>query len=142
MSVCKLGYTVALVALEQGQFEDAWQSIQESLTLANEHELRVHTARAMYLTGLYHQQKNDLAAAEAAWQQSLFLAHETGQRLVLWQVHVALGEATENGALTAVHFQIASEIIHQIAAPIVDETLRQTFLDSPQVRRVLTAVQP
>lgn len=133
-------YTFALVALEQRQLEDAWEHIQESLALAQQHELRVHTARAMYLTGLYQQQKGDLAAAQAAWQQSLFLAHETGQRVVLWQAHVALAEVTDNGALAAVHRQIAAEIIHQIAAPIVDEALRQTFLDASQVKQVLTAV--
>lgn len=134
-------YTSALIELEQEQLDEAWQYIQASLALAEQHELRVHTARALYLAGLYHQQRGDQAAAQVAWQQCQFLAHETGQRLVLWQVHVAQGDATNNKALAIVHYQIAAEIIHQIAAPIVDESLRQTFLKSPQVKRVLAALQ-
>jgi tetratricopeptide (TPR) repeat protein len=130
-------YTFALVELEQGQLEQAWQRIQKSLALAEQHELRVHTARALYLAGLYHQQRTDQAGAQVAWQQCQFLAHETGQRMVLWQVHVAQGDATNNAALATVHYQIAAEIINQIAAPIADEPLRQAFLNAPQVKRVL-----
>jgi tetratricopeptide (TPR) repeat protein len=130
-------YTFALVELEQNQVDEAWQHIQESINLAEQHELRVHTARALYLAGLYHQQGGDRAAAQVAWQQCQFLAHETGQRLVLWQVHVAQGDAAENAALATVHYQIAAEIIRQIAAPIADEPLRKAFHDAPQVKRVL-----
>lgn len=134
-------YTLALVELEQGQLEDAWEHIQKSLALAQQYEMRVHVARTMYLMGLYHQQNGDVVAAQAAWQQSLFLTHETGQRLVLWQGHVALGDVADNPALAMVHYQIAAEIIHQVTAPIADEALRRQFLDAPQVKRVLTAVQ-
>jgi hypothetical protein len=65
---------------------------------------------------------------------------DTGQRWVLWQVHAAQGELADNKALTAVHNQIAAEILHQIAAPITDDVLRQTFLNAPQVKRVLDTV--
>jgi tetratricopeptide (TPR) repeat protein len=134
-------YTFALVELEQGQPEAAWQHIAVSLVLAEEHEMRVHAARALYLAGLYHQQKGDTAAAQVAWQQCQFLAHETGQRLVLWQTHAAQGQATDNRALAAVHYQIAAEIIHQIAAPITDSSLRSTFLNALPVKQVLEMTQ-
>lgn len=132
-------YTFAQVELEQANLDQAWHYIQASLTLAEQHQLRVHTARTLYLAGLYHQQQGDSGAAQVAWQQCEFLAHETGQRWVLWQVHAAQGDMADNPALAAVHYQIAAEIIHQIAAPIADETLRQAFLNAPPVKRILDA---
>jgi tetratricopeptide (TPR) repeat protein len=133
-------YTFGLMELEQAHWDKVWHLIQESLALSDEHELRVHKARVLYLAGLYQQQKGDRAAAQAALQEAQFLAHDTGQRWVLWQVHAAQGELADNKALTAVHNQIAAEILHQIAAPITDDVLRQTFLNAPQVKRVLDTV--
>jgi hypothetical protein len=75
--------------------------------------------------------------AQQFWQQALFLAHETGRRMLLWQVHAALAEIAPSPALGTVHNRIAGEIIEQILHPIKDETLRQTFLQADPVRAVL-----
>jgi hypothetical protein len=75
--------------------------------------------------------------AEQLWQQGLFLAHEANRRMLLWQLHGALSRISNNPALKDVHNRIAAEVIQQIAFPIEDENLKQTFLNAPAVRDVL-----
>ena len=70
------------------------------------------------------------------WQEALFLAHETEQRFLCWQLHVELAHIAPNPNLCTVHLNMAREIINQIATPIEDEELRRSFLQAPLVQAV------
>ena len=74
-------------------------------------------------------------------QEALFLAHETGRRMLLWQIHAALSEIAPNKALANVHDRIASEIIIQILDPVDDEALCQTFQKAPPVRAIFERLE-
>ena len=94
-------------------------------------------AEALQALGHVQRQTGDLEAAQGYWQQALFLAHETGRRMLLWRLHAALAEVARSKELASVHNQIAAEIIRQIANPIEDLELRQKFLDAEAVSDVL-----
>ncbi len=91
--------------------------------------------------GLYHREKGELEEAQQVWQQALFLAHETGRRMLLWRIHAGLASVAPNKALANVHDRIASEIILQILDPIEDEALCQTFKNAPPVRAIFDRVK-
>lgn len=123
----------ARTELEAGELETAEKTAQEAQTMAQEVKSRNHLAKAYYVIGLCHQAQGKTSAAEAAWQQAIFLAHETDQKSLLWQIHAALATALADPGTAAVHRQIALDIIEQLAEPIQNETLRQGFLQSDPV---------
>lgn len=133
--------SLAQVEISQGNLNIARKHIEQLTELAHHFKARTYIARAHYAWGIYHWEQGDEIAAQESWQQALFLAHETGQRMVIWNVHARLAEAVANSPLAKVHWQIASEVIQQIVEPIEDRGLRQKFLDAPAVKRVLDLAQ-
>lgn len=131
-------YSLALAELERNHDSVAREHIRELAEMAESSKARVYLARANYALGLYHKKQGNFSAAEEAWHQSLFQAHETAQRLLLWRIHASLGDIAPNQALADVHHRIAAEVIQQIAEPIEDEAVRAVFLNSAPIQAVLT----
>ncbi|MCI0396633.1 MAG: tetratricopeptide repeat protein [Chloroflexi bacterium] len=130
-------YSLALAEIQRGNLERGREQAMELRRLAEQGNTRGYLADALHALGLYYQARGDEEAAQQMWQQALFLAHETGRRMLLWQVHAALAAIAPNADLAAVHNRIAAEVIEQIVHPIEDEALRQKFLQGPPVRAVL-----
>ncbi|GJM42204.1 MAG: hypothetical protein DHS20C20_24860 [Ardenticatenaceae bacterium] len=98
---------------------------------------RWHQANGLYAIGCFEQLLGNLSKAEELWQRAIFLAHETENRMLLWQLHAALAQIAQQPNLAAVHNRIAAEVIQQIAEPFVDETLKAGFLEAEPVTAVL-----
>jgi tetratricopeptide (TPR) repeat protein len=130
-------YALALAEVKRNSLEIAYNYIQELQALAAESQTRGHEANALHALGLYHQRQGNVDAAEEVWQQALFVAHETGKRVLLWQLHAALADIAATPNLANAHRRIAAEVIQQIAEPLEDEALRQTFLTAPPVAAIL-----
>ncbi len=75
--------------------------------------------------------------AEELWHRALFLAHETDRRTLLWQIHAGLADVADSEGLALVHYRIAGEVLRQIAEPIDDEDLRETFLNAATIKQLL-----
>lgn len=131
-------YSLALAQVEQGQTDAARQHGQELRALAEANNARGYVGNSLHILGLCHEKEGDFASAEQAWQQAIFLAHETNWRVLLWQLHAALSRISANPALAEIHNQIAAEVIQQIIYPIEDESLKQKFLSAPPVQAVLS----
>jgi hypothetical protein len=130
-------YSMALVEVNQQQVEEAERHTLQLQKLADQTNSERYWARARYALGLVRQKQGDGIAAAEQWQQALFLAHRTNQRMLLWQIHASLAEISTIPGLGAVHLRIAAEIIQQIAQPIQDETLRNHFIAAAPVAHVL-----
>jgi tetratricopeptide (TPR) repeat protein len=98
---------------------------------------RWHRANGLYVSGLFQQMAGGRSVAEEQWQQAIFLAHETENRVLLWQLHAALAGIAQQPTLAMVHNRIAAEVIQQIAEPFVDDALIAQFLSAPAVTAVL-----
>ena len=133
-------YSLAYAELQRGNAATAFNYAQRLKEEAEKNQALVDLVYGLHVLGLYHQRQGDGAAAEQAWQQGIFLAHQTGQRMILWQIHAGLAEVAANRELAAVHRRIAAEVIQQIAFPIEDETVRQKFLSAPDVQAVLAQI--
>ncbi|MBK9055487.1 MAG: tetratricopeptide repeat protein [Chloroflexi bacterium] len=131
-------YSLVVTELGQDHIDTAENYADQLLDLANRKDSPRYRARSRYALGLVKQKQGDSNAAAEQWQQALFLAHQTHQQMLLWQIHASLAEASPIPGLGAVHLRIAAEIIQQIAQPISDEALRQKFLSSSQVTNVLS----
>lgn len=130
-------YALARVAWQRG---DANGEVYASKLLAATSEpghSRWHRANGLHVSGLFRQMAGELSAAEEMWQQAIFLAHETENRMLLWQLHAALAQIAQLPTLTTVHNRIAAEVIQQIAEPFTDEVLRAQFLGAQAVTAVL-----
>ncbi len=130
-------YSLSLAEGKLGNLEMAKTHAQVLLELAREKNARAYEADALHALGVCTKLSNDIAQAEQFWQQASFLAHETEQRMLLWQIHAAMAEVATKPGLADVHRRIASEVIEQIVYPIGDKKLREKFLTAPQVKAVL-----
>lgn len=133
-------YSLVLAELKRGDltaaatYADALKKVSEAA------RLRSYQAYALYAAGLIARARGDNAAAEQAWQQALFQAHQNHQQTLLWQIHAQLAQISINPALAQVHNQIAAEVIHQMVDPIQDKALQQCFLNQPEIQAVITAL--
>lgn len=132
-------YALSLAEGKLGNLEMAKTHAQVLLELAREKSARAYEAEALYALGLCYKLREDTEKALQLWQQASFLAHETEQRMVLWQIHAAMAEAVTGPELPGVHRRIAAEVITQITQDISDKKLREKFLAAPQVKAVLAA---
>lgn len=130
-------YSLALAELQADNREQAFRFAQRLQQFAEDSDVRSQKAKALYALGLCAQQAGDEERAKELWEEALFLAHETRQRFLRWQLHAELAHVATTPGLRDVHLRIAAELIHQIADPIEDEELRQVFLLSPMVQPVL-----
>lgn len=129
--------SLTLAEMDYGNLDQAWEHIDQLQKLAESNQLKAYLGRAYHARGLYAFHRGKINQAEQYWQQALFMAHETGQRMLLWRIHGVLATLAPNPALKAVHKRIAAEVIEQIAHPIKDHTLREKFLKAKAVRAVL-----
>ncbi|VAW43430.1 diguanylate cyclase/phosphodiesterase (GGDEF & EAL domains) with PAS/PAC sensor(s), partial [hydrothermal vent metagenome] len=128
-------YALARVALARG--EAGGQQYADALLAATEQgQSNWHRANGLYILGRFEQMAGNLSTAEEQWHQALFLAHETENRMILWQLHAALAQIAEMPNLATVHIRIAAEVIHQIAEPFTDEALKTGFLTAVPVTAV------
>jgi tetratricopeptide (TPR) repeat protein len=134
-------YSLAIAEIERGNPERGLEYANELMKLAEEGKTRGYQADGFHAIGLAYQKKGQIEEAQQVWQQSLFLAHETGRRMLMWRIHSGLSSIAPNQALADVHNRIASEIILQILDPIEDETLCQTFLDAEPVRAIFNQLE-
>ncbi len=132
-------YSLSLVEGKLQNLEMAKTHAQVLLELAREKYARVHEAEALYAMGVCHKLSGEIAQADQLWQQASFLAHETEQRMLLWQIHAAMAEVATQPGLGDVHRRIAAEVIEQIAHLIGDKKLREKLLNAPQVKSLLAA---
>lgn len=127
------------VELERNRPDVALQHAQTLRVEAEKIKARHFEARALYGLGLVYQHLGESVTAEQFWQQALFLAHETHQQNLIWQLHAGLAQIVGIAPLVETHNRIAAEVIDQIVYPIEDPNLRQKFLAAPAVRAVLAA---
>ncbi len=125
--------------LERNRPDIAMQYAQTLRVEAEKLKARQYVARALFGLGLVYQNLGESVTAEQYWQQALFLAHETHQQNLIWQLHAGLAQIVGIAPLAETHNRIAAEVIDQIVYPIEDPDLRQKFLAAPSVRAVLDA---
>ena len=134
-------YSLAIAEIQRGNLDKGQAYAQELVTLAKAHKTRGYQADGFHAVGLGHREKGEIEEAQQVWQQSLFLAHETGRRMLMWRIHAGLASIAPNKALADVHNRIASEIILQILDPIEDETLCQTFKNAKPIRAIFEQLE-
>ncbi len=138
-------YSLAISEQRCGDLEKAEQLAHRLLEMAQKSKTRGSEAQALYVLGLCIQKRPDTVdneiLAEQYWHQALFLAHDTGQKALLWQIHAALAQVGENPQLNKTHYRIAAEVIEQIVYPLEDDSLRQSFLNALPIRAILDQVR-
>lgn len=134
-------YSLALAERQNGQLPQAEARAKQLIALAEASKMRGYLADGLYALGLCRQSQGDTPAAEQFWQRSIFIAHETGRRFLLWQLHAAMAGLAGNPDLARVHYRIAAEVVEQIAYPLEAQELRQNFLNAAPIRAILQAVR-
>ena len=130
-------YALALTEINRQNQAQAFHYANQLKNIASQSDSHNLLAAAYYALGLYHNQAGDAETAEQMWQQTLFLAHEANNQMLLWQTHAALAQIAALPDLAPVHQNIAAEVIRQIAEPIANPQLRHKFLSAPAVQKIL-----
>lgn len=130
-------YSLGDACLRQGDVARAMQIAEELVAEARAVKSEFHAARAKYLQGRAHLARGERGAAQAVLQDALGEAHALPSRILLWQLHAALGRASDDPNLAQIHFRIAADFIKQTVEPLKDPEMRGRFLEQPEVRAVL-----
>lgn len=130
-------YNLGDAFLRQGEVDRALAIAGELADEAAAIRSELHAARAQLLQGRAYLARGDRSTAQSILQAALGHAHAIPSRWLLWQLHAALGRATDDPQIARVHFRIAADFIRQIADPLQDPTLRSRFLSQPEVQAVL-----
>jgi len=130
-------YSLAMAEMHRDNLTEAQALATQLMNRADTDNNKGALAEALHALGHVQYRSGDLDVAQGHWQQALFLAHETGRRMLLWRLHATLAGHANSRELAGVHYQIAAEIVRQIANPIADPHLRQTFLNAEAVATVL-----
>jgi tetratricopeptide (TPR) repeat protein len=155
------------VYLEKGKTDNASEYCEKLLEMSEKEELKGYIARGRKIRGeillfkanpKFQAPKNKqirnskfkipnkqvkaklLKDSESELKEALKIAEEIGASPLLWQVHASLGKVYQEAGAekkAKVQFLKAKEIIDEIASKIVDEKLKETFLNSKQVRSVI-----
>ncbi|MCP5100869.1 MAG: tetratricopeptide repeat protein [Chloroflexi bacterium] len=130
-------YSLALAELEHGTTAKATATAERLLIESRKNNTRGNEAKALFILGHCAKNEGGKVEAERQWHQALFLAHDTGQYALLWQIHAGLALLEENPELAQTHNRIAAEVIEQIVYPFEDDFLRTKFLNAAPIRAVL-----
>jgi len=130
-------YNLGDAFLRQGEVDRALAVAGELADEAAAIHSELHAARAQLLQGRAYLAQGDRSRAQSVLQAALGHAHAIPSRWLLWQLHAALGRATDDPEIARIHFRIAADFIHQIADPLSDSLLRSRFLSQPEVQAVI-----
>ncbi len=130
-------YSLGDALLRQGDVARAMTIVNELAAEAEAVRSELHMARAKYLRGRIHLACGERDQAQAVFQDALRDAHAATTRMLLWQLHAALGRSIDDPAVAQVHFRIAADFIKQTVDPLTDPQVRARFLEQPEVRAVL-----
>jgi len=130
-------YNLGDAFLRQGEVERALAIARELADEAAAIHSELHAARARLLQGRAYLAQGDRSMAQNILQAALGHAHAIPSRWLLWQLHAALGRATDDPEIARIHFRIAADFIHQIADPLSDPDLRSRFLSQPEIQAVI-----
>lgn len=132
-------YSMGDASLRQGRVAQALDLATQLEAEANAVGSALHVTRARLLRGRTYLAQGNRQAAQAVLQEALAGAHALPSHLLLWQLHAALGRASDDPEVARLHLQIAADFIHQTADPLPDATLRARFLEMPEVQAILRA---
>lgn len=130
-------YNLGDAFLRQGEVDRALAIAGELADEAAAIRSELHAARAQLLQGRAYLAQGDRLRAQNILQAALGHAHAIPSRWLLWQLHAALGRATDDPPIARVHFRIAADFIQQIAEPLSDPQLRSRFLSQPEIQAVI-----
>lgn len=130
-------YNLGDAFLRQGEVGRALDIARELADEAAAIRSELHAARAQLLQGRAYLAQGDRSMAQNILQAALGHAHAIPSRWLLWQLHAALGRATDDPQIAQVHFRIAADFIHQTADPLSNPDLRSRFLSQPEIQAVI-----
>jgi Tfp pilus assembly protein PilF len=130
-------YNLGDAFLRQGEVDRALAIAGELADEADATHSELHSVRARLLQGRAYLAQGDRSRAQSVLQAALGHAHAIPSRWLLWQLHAALGKATDDPEIARIHFRIAADFIHQIADPLSDPDLRSRFLSQPEIQAVI-----
>jgi tetratricopeptide (TPR) repeat protein len=133
----------AELALAEGQPDDAWRQVTESLALATRTGSRKHVARARTAQGEILAASGRLDGAAAAFESAIALAEEMGTPREQWIAQAALAKTLyrlgRDAAAEAAYGE-AARIIDAIAAALTTSRLRHSLLAAEPVLEIYHAL--
>jgi predicted ATPase/DNA-binding SARP family transcriptional activator len=132
------------LALVDGDLAAAWEATEKSLDLARNTKSRKNIARSCLLRGKVLQARGEVDSARAAVRHALSVAQKLQTLGLTWTCHLALAElerADRQDQAAQLHYDSALTIVEQIADRLTDLALRERFLDSAPVQKLLAYKQ-
>ncbi|MBI3741240.1 MAG: hypothetical protein HY257_05735, partial [Chloroflexi bacterium] len=144
------GYSVSApaiteLALAEKRFDDAQKFADAFLAIFEREEALGYAAELYYLRAQSFLARDELENAERDLQRAQEISIRAEKNILLWRVDAARADifaARGDDARAVLARQSAAEIVRGIAAKIVDDKLRDSFLAQEEVRGLLRGDKP
>ncbi len=131
----------AEVALKQGDYEQAMFVTDQWLPKLHQNGFRLYTPAMLHIRSQALLALGREEAAREGLEEARAVAEAIGSRRMLWQILYTLSQLESDPGQVAQLRQQACQIIEYIAGQIEQTDLRQSFLNRPDVRVVLTSIK-
>jgi tetratricopeptide (TPR) repeat protein len=125
------------VSLATGNLDTALTDVDELLDYLARVKVPLYRPEALYIKGRVLQQEQRLSEARQIWKQALTESEAMGERRMRWQILAGLAEVADDEEEMAGLRASAQEIITYIADHAGRPEHKQSFLDRPEVQRLL-----
>jgi len=132
-------YHLAHAYLHRERADEAEEAISALNAIAERINSDRYRALAAFVQGELSFARDDGQAAVAALNEAILRAQSSLDRGMLWKLHAAMSHVVGDQSLAAVHAEIAADFVRQMAEPLQDDHLKESFLSAAPVAAVLQA---
>ena len=122
-----------------GGYDAAFSLANECLQLAEQSSSQKYVVKARRLRAQVQLAQREFGAATLDLETAIQLAVDLGNPPQLWKSYAAMGELlnAQNKRTEAMQvFRHGETVLDKVARGLTDESLRKTFLDSPEVQSI------
>ncbi len=127
------------LCLVRGGYDAAFSLANECLQLAEQSSSQKYVVKARRLRAQVQLAQREFGAATLDLETAIQLAVDLGNPPQLWKSYAAMGELlnAQNKRTEAMQvFRHGETVLDKVARGLTDESLRKTFLDSPEVQSI------
>ncbi|MBT4643287.1 MAG: AAA family ATPase [Deltaproteobacteria bacterium] len=134
----------AQILIDQGDIDKAENIINSNLKLVQEQHMMKFEGRYLRLLGEAQVVQNENDAAFSNFNNAIELLKEVGNPRQLWLAHLSLANFHQKSGradLAREQFMAANAVVQSTADGLKDKSLRQSFIETPQVQEIINSTK-
>jgi tetratricopeptide (TPR) repeat protein len=136
----RLDCLTSLILLQRDTIDEAEARIIRNLEISQREHTKKIEGRFLRLLGEVQMKRNEFENAISSMREAILILKEVGNPRQLWEVHASLASAYHKQrrlSEAGEQWGVAAEIIRKTGGGLSDRNLREGFLNTEPIRRIL-----